>query len=83
MPRVDALKDNYRQYDTSQLIRGFQAREGKTQSEMAEILGISQPAYHKKLVNVEFSLRDIQRLYIPLHLSRDEIVWLVTGKETE
>lgn len=79
MPR---LKDNYRQYDTSQLIRGFQAREGKTQSEMAEILGISQPAYYKKLVNVEFSLRDIQRLYIPLHLSKDEIVWLVTGKES-
>lgn len=81
MPRVDALKDNYRQYDTSQLIRGFQAREGKTQKEMAEILGISQPMYHKKLINIQFDLKDIQRLVRPLHLSDSEILWLVKGKE--
>lgn len=81
MPRVKALKDNYRQYDTSQLIRSFQIRESKTQKDMAEILGISQPMYHKKLINVNFSLKDIQRLIIPLHLSDNEILWLVKGKE--
>ncbi len=81
MPRVQALADNYRQYDTSQLIRGFQAREGKTQQEMAEILGISQPMYHKKLINIDFTLKDIQRLVVPLKLSDSEILWLVKGKE--
>lgn len=81
MPRVSINADKYRQYDTSQLIRGFQARANKSQAEMAEHLGISQQAYSRKLLNVDFSLKDIQRMYGPLELSKEEILWLVTGKE--
>jgi len=83
MPRVSINADKYRQYDTSQLIRGFQARANKTQAEMAEFLGISQQAYSRKLLNVDFNLKDIQRMCDPLELSPQEIVWLVTGKEVK
>lgn len=81
MPRVSINADKYRQFDTSQLIQSYQVRAKKTQQDMADILGITQPAYRKKLLNVNFTLKDIQRMYKPLELSAEEILWLVTGKE--
>lgn len=81
MPRIKALEQKYRQFDTSQMIRGFQARAGKSQADMAEILGITQQAYSKRLLNLNFTLKDLQRMRGPLQLSSEEILGLVTGKE--
>ena len=56
MPRIKALEQKYRQFDTSQMIRGFQARAGKSQADMAEILGITQQAYSKRFEGQLISL---------------------------
>ena len=81
MPRIKALEQRYREFDVSSMIRGYQKRANKTQADMAEYLGITQQAYSHKLKRLDFSLKDIQRIYKPLMLSKDEVYWLVTGRE--
>ena len=82
MPRVLINADKYRQFDSSQLIRGYQARAGYNQAQMAELLGISQQAYSQRLMNLNFTLKDLQKMVKPLGLSQEEILGLVVGKET-
>lgn len=81
MPRVSINADKYRQFDTGRLIRGYQQRANMTQADMANYLGITQQAYSHKLKTLSFTLKDIQRLYKPLQLSKDEVFWLIIGKE--
>lgn len=81
MPRVTTLSNKYRQYDTGQLIRGYMRRANKTQEDMGEALGISRQAYSKKLLNLSFTLRDIQIIVPELGLSTEEATGLIFGKE--
>lgn len=81
MPRVSINADKYRQYDTGQLIRGYMRRANKTQEDMGEALGISRQAYSKKLLNLSFTLRDIQIIVPELGLSTEEATGLIFGKE--
>lgn len=81
MPRIKEFEQKYREFDTGQLIRGYQARAGYNQAQMAKILGISQQAYSQRLINLNFTLKDLQRMVKPLHLSQEEILGIVTGRE--
>ena len=81
MPRIKALADTYRQFDMSQMIKGWQARANVTQKDMADCLGITQQMYSRKLLNVDFTIKDIQRMVKPLQVSNKEILWLITGRE--
>ena len=81
MPRIKALADTYRQFDMSQMIKEWQARANVTQKDMADCLGITQQMYSRKLLNVDFTIKDLQRMVKPLQLSNKEILWLITGRE--
>ena len=81
MPRVNGLRQKYRITDTSRLIKGYMVMADKSQQDMADALGISRQAYSKKLINCQFTLRDMQIIIPELNLSDKQIVGLITGKE--
>ena len=82
MPRVTTLRQKYRISDTSRMIKGYMVMADKSQQDMADALGISRQAYSKKLINCQFTLRDMQIIIPELNLSEKQIVGLITGKET-
>lgn len=81
MPRVNALSNKYRVSDTSKMIKAFMVIADKTQQDMADALGISRQAYSKKLINCQFTLRDMQIIIPELKLTDKQIVGLITGRE--
>lgn len=81
MPRVSINANKYKLTDTSKLIKSYMVLADKTQQDMADVLGISRQAYSKKLINCQFTLRDIQLMVPVLSLTNNQIVGLVTGKE--
>ena len=81
MPRVTTLRQKYRISDTSRMIKGYMVMADKSQQDMADALGISRQAYSKKLINCQFTLRDMQIIIPELNLSEKQIVGLITGKE--
>lgn len=81
MPRVSGLRNQYRISDTSRMIKGYMAMADKTQQDMANALGITRQAYSHKLINCQFTLRDMQIIIPELNLTDSQIVGLITGKE--
>ena len=82
MPRVTKLRQKYRISDTSRMIKGYMVMADKSQQDMADALGISRQAYSKKLINCQFTLRDMQIIIPELNLSDKQIVGLITGRNT-
>lgn len=82
MPRVTTLRQKYRISDTSRMIKGYMVMADKSQQDMADALGISRQAYSKKLINCQFTLRDMQIIIPELNLSDSQIVGLITGRNT-
>ena len=81
MPRVSGLNNKYRVSDTSRMIKGYMVMADKNQQDMADALGISRQAYSKKLINCQFTLRDMQIIIPELNLTDSQIVGLITGRE--
>ncbi len=82
MPRVNNLRSKYRVSDVSRMIKGYMVFAGKSQQDMADALGITRQAYSKKLINCQFTLRDMQIIIPELNLTDSQIVGLITGKDT-
>ena len=74
MPRVYITNEDKLNNKLVALIYGSMKVKRMTQSKMADELGISQPAFGKKLRNKQFTFTDLVTIFRVLEIPDDEIL---------
>lgn len=64
--RIKALRTNYIRSDFYRWLTSEMKAQGKTQSALADVLGIKQPQFSKKIRSGSFSLEDIIKIFAEL-----------------
>lgn len=77
MPRVKINVIKYKQKDLAQYIRSKMAWSGKTQTQIAEVLGISQPALSKKMRSGTFGYVELLKIFSEVGATDEEIIHLM------
>lgn len=74
MPRVLIRKDAYKIKDFTQKVKGKCAERNIKQVELAEELGITQPALSSKMKNGSYTLTEFLTITNYLHFTDDELL---------
>lgn len=77
MPRVTIKRKTYMVSDLSKWIAGKMYESNITQDDLAQIIGISQPAFSNRLRKGLFSYEDMITLLKALHATDQEILRLM------
>lgn len=77
MPRVELSKKRYKVQDLAKYIVGEMYGQCITQEEMAAELGISQPAFSKKLKTCSFDYGDLLTVFNKLNTEESTIIKLM------
>lgn len=74
MPRIKSRRKIYKSKDLGSWVAGKMREKHLTQKIMADELGISQPAYGKKLEKSQFTYFDLITIFEKLEISDDDIL---------
>lgn len=77
MPRVAIKKKEYMVSDLSKWMVGKMYETGVNQSDLAQLIGISQPAFSARLKRGSFSYSDMLTILKRLNASDKEIIKLM------
>lgn len=77
MPRIRVNAIQYKQKDLAHYIRYKMAWSGKTQTQIAEVLGISQPALSKKMRTGTFGYAELVKILAEVEATDEEIIRLM------
>lgn len=77
MPRVEALKPQYKAKDIGSRIVGLMFRSKVSQTALAKELGITQGGLHYKLMNNAFTYRDLIIVFRETNATDEEILELM------
>lgn len=80
MPRVAIKRKEYKINDLSKWIVGQMYAKGLTQLAVAESIGISQPAFCKRLKTASFTYEQLLMIFEKLGASDEEIVRMMKLK---
>lgn len=78
MPRITALKVNYKVKEIGRVIRAYMVLADKTQEEVADEIGITQQALGKKLRTNKFDYEELIRIFAFLGVAPEGIIDLMT-----
>lgn len=78
MPRVSIKKKDYKKTDLTKYIVGEMRVQGVTQRDLAERLGLTQPAIIYKFNNNSFSYGDLLEIFDLLNTTDEQKVKLLT-----
>lgn len=79
MPRVKALKSEYMKTDARKLFKGKMAENDITQKKLADIVGISPPAFCIRFKLFDFEFEQLVKMIPAVGLSDEEILKLMKG----
>lgn len=77
MPRVKELRTNYMRTDAKKLFKGKMGENDVTQKELAELIGLSPPAFCIRFKEFDFDFEQLTKMFNRLELSDEEIVKLM------
>lgn len=77
MPRITSRRKIYKEKDLGSWIAGQMRTRKLTQTHMADKLGISQPAFGKKLANSQFTYADLLTVIQEIQPSDEDILKLM------
>lgn len=77
MPRLNALKTNYKVNSIGKYIKAYMILADKSQEDVSDELGISQQAYGKKLRNNQFTYEELLTIFQFLGISDEGILDLM------
>lgn len=77
MPRVKALRTTYMKADARKMFKGKMAENDITQRKLAELIGLSPPAFCIRFKSFDFSYEDLTKMIQRLEFSDEEIVKLM------
>lgn len=80
MPRVYLTKQDKLNNKLTALIYGTMKVKHITQTQMAEVLGISQQAFGKKLKKAQFTFSELFMVFEKLELQDEEILSVMRGR---
>ena len=79
MPRVKALKSEYMKTDARKLFKGKMEENDITQKKLADIVGISPPAFCIRFKSFDFEFEQLVKMIPAVGLSDEEILKLMKG----
>ena len=79
MPRVKALKSEYMKTDARKLFKSKMAENDITQKKLADIVGISPPAFCIRFKSFDFEFEQLVNMISAVGLSDEEILKLMKG----
>lgn len=79
MPRVKALKTNYMKSDAIKMFKEKMAGNDITQKQLAEVIGLSPPAFCIRFKSFKFSFEELIKMIPKIGLSDDDILKLMKG----
>lgn len=79
MPRVKALKTNYMKSDARKMFKGKMAENDITQKNLAELIGLSPPAFCIRFKSFDFSFEELIKMIPKIGLSDEDILKLMKG----
>lgn len=77
MPRITSRRKFYKVDDLGAWIKGKMRQKGMTQEQMADALGITQPAFSYKLKSGQITYADLLTILQRLETTDEEIVHLM------
>lgn len=77
MPRVEGLRTTYMRTDARKLFKGKMAENDITQRNLAELIGLSPPAFCIRFKNFDFDFEELAKMIDKLGLSDEEILKLM------
>lgn len=79
MPRVKALRTNYMKSDARKMFKGKMAENDITQKNLAELIGLSPPAFYQRFKKFDFSFEQLVKMIPKIGLSDEDILKLMKG----
>ena len=79
MPRITAFKYEYMKQDARKLFKGKMAENDITQKKLADIVGISPPAFCIRFKSFDFEFEQLVKMIPAVGLSDEEILKLMKG----
>lgn len=77
MPRVKALKSEYMKTDARKMFKGKMAENDITQKTLAEVVGLSPPAFCNRFKSFDFDFEQLIKMIQIIGLSDEEILKLM------
>lgn len=77
MPRVKELRTNYMKTDARKMFKGKMAENDITQRNLAELVGLSPPAFCIRFKSFDFDFEMLAKMIAKLGFSDEEIVKLM------
>jgi len=77
MPRVKELRTNYMKTDARKMFKGKMAENDITQRNLAELVGLSPPAFCIRFKTFDFDFEMLAKMIAKLGFSDEEIVKLM------
>lgn len=74
MPRVRGLQHTYKAKELSRLIEAYRTLRGYKQSELAEMVGMTQQCYSRKINDNSFKAEDLFLLFDALKMPEETIL---------
>ena len=74
MPRVKELRTNYMKTDARKMFKGKMAENDITQRNLAELVGLSPPAFCIRFKTFDFDFEMLVKMFNYLGLSDEEIL---------
>lgn len=74
VPRVKELRTNYMRTDARKLFKVKMAEHDVTQRMLAEVIGLSPPAFSIRFKTFDFDFEQLAKMFERLKLSDEEIV---------
>ena len=74
MPRVHLKKKDYKVNDFCKWLKGKLASEGISQTELAEVINLTQPTISYKIKTGQFDLKEIITIFDFLKATDEEII---------
>lgn len=77
MPRVKALRSEYMKTDARKMFKGKMAENDVTQRNLAELVGLSPPAFCIRFKTFDFDFEELVKMIQRLEFSDEEILKLM------
>ena len=77
MPRVSLLRNEYAKTDARKMFKGKMAENDITQRKLAEVVGLSPPAFCIRFKTFDFDFEMLTKMIQAVKLSDEEIVKLM------
>lgn len=74
MPRVNELKHKYKVKELSELIESYRTKRGLKQDELAEMVGMSQQNYSRKIKANSYKAEDLILIFDALNMPEEAIL---------